>query len=91
MIYRRFGYLHSRILLRKQDELGKLEADLDEYDDVDENELENPQDSQRLLMSRECDEAACRKEKKGVRTRTEILDEINEKLVEYRKFVVSSN
>jgi len=31
-IYRRFGYLQSRLLLDKQDELRVLEARLDEYD-----------------------------------------------------------
>ena len=32
MIYRRFGYLQSRILLEKQDELRSLEQQLDELD-----------------------------------------------------------
>ncbi|KAI1616841.1 hypothetical protein EDD36DRAFT_472183 [Exophiala viscosa] len=32
MLYRRFGYLQSRLLLEKQDELGKLECDLDFMD-----------------------------------------------------------
>ena len=32
MLYRRFGYLQSRILLDKQTELGLLETKLDELD-----------------------------------------------------------
>ncbi|KAF2230438.1 hypothetical protein EV356DRAFT_536371 [Viridothelium virens] len=35
MIYRRFGYLQSRLLLDKQDELRKLENKLDRLDTVD--------------------------------------------------------
>jgi hypothetical protein len=32
MLYRRFGYLHARLLLQKQDELRKLEEALDNLD-----------------------------------------------------------
>lgn len=32
MLYRRFGYLQARILLDKQDELRRLEEELDSYD-----------------------------------------------------------
>jgi hypothetical protein len=46
MLYRRFGYLHSRMLLRLQDKLRKLESQLDDYDDEDAGEEGNP----RLLM-----------------------------------------
>lgn len=35
MIYRRFGFLHARLLLQKQDELRKLEEDLDRMDKRD--------------------------------------------------------
>ncbi|KAL9079221.1 MAG: hypothetical protein Q9157_001890 [Trypethelium eluteriae] len=35
MVYRRFGYLQSRLLLEKQDELRKLETTLDEWDERD--------------------------------------------------------
>jgi len=87
MLYRRFGYLHSRMLLRKQDELRKLEAELDEYDDVD---AEGTEQQRRLLLSRDSDEAADRKEPEGTRTRTKILDEIEEKLDKYgRRFYFS--
>lgn len=35
MTYRRFGYLQSRLLLEKQDEMRKLEAKLDKWDKND--------------------------------------------------------
>lgn len=77
MVYRRFGYLHSRTLLRKQDELRKLESELDDYDDHD---AKNNEQGCRLLMSRDSDEAADKKEPSDSRTRTKILDDIEKKL-----------
>jgi hypothetical protein len=89
MVYRRFGYLHSRILLRKQDKLRKLEDELDCYDDEDANDTTESQLASRgLLMSRDLDESACRKEilnNPDVRTRTNILNEIDEGLKDYGK------
>lgn len=38
MVYRRFGYLQSRILLDKQTELGLLENKLDKLDESEKNE-----------------------------------------------------
>lgn len=35
MLYRRFGYLQSRVLLKKQDELRQLEQQLDNMDEDD--------------------------------------------------------
>lgn len=35
MLYRRFGYIHSRLLLYKQDELRELEASLHNMDLLD--------------------------------------------------------
>jgi len=35
MIYRRFGFLHARLLLQKQDELRMMEAELDRMDQND--------------------------------------------------------
>ena len=79
MLYRRFGYLHSRMLLRKQDQLRKLELELDLYDDDD----AGTESRKVLLTSREKDEAADRKEPDGTRTRTQILDEIEAVLEKY--------
>ncbi|RDW82287.1 hypothetical protein BP6252_03399 [Coleophoma cylindrospora] len=83
MLYRRFGYLHSRMLLKKQDELRELEFELDECDDddIEKGTLER----RRCLMSREFDEAAARKAPAEVRTRTKILNEIEQKLESYGK------
>ncbi|KAH8198234.1 hypothetical protein TruAng_007618 [Truncatella angustata] len=75
MIYRRFGYLHARMLLRLQDKLRVLESLLDDYDDEDASDETQKQ----LLMSRDLDEAACKKlvkQEPGTQTRTQILDEI---------------
>jgi len=48
MLYRRFGYLQSRVLLDKQDELRLLEAQLDA---LDRSEMYNEPDN---LFTREC-------------------------------------
>jgi hypothetical protein len=69
------------MLLRKQDELRKLEAELDEIDELD--AIDGTPQRRRLLMSRDSDEAADRREPEGIRTRTMILDEIEQKLEKY--------
>jgi hypothetical protein len=93
MVYRRFGYLHSRVLLRKQDKLRKLEDELDSYDDDDANDATDSQEeSRRLLMSRSLDESTNRKEKlqtPSMRTRTDILNDIEEGLKEYGNFLIA--
>lgn len=81
MCYRRFGYLHARTLLRKQDRLRKLEEELEKYDNYDATTPEGI----RLLMSRDIDEAADRKEPANIRTRTQILDDIEMTLEKYGK------
>lgn len=52
MLYRRFGYLQSRILLHKQDELRALEEQLDRLDRKD---AADPK-TRRLLQSRDLDD-----------------------------------
>lgn len=52
MIYRRFGYLQSRILLQKQDEMRELE---DQLDTMDKEDMENDFDK---LYSRKSQGAA---------------------------------
>ncbi|EMR84825.1 hypothetical protein BcDW1_6439 [Botrytis cinerea BcDW1] len=82
-IYRRFGYLHSRLLLRKQDEIRRLEMELDELDDLD--EADDAPDRRRA-RSRNADMAAEKKElaeDPNLRTRTVVLNEIEEKLAAY--------
>ncbi|KAK6851579.1 hypothetical protein PG995_011704 [Apiospora arundinis] len=89
MIYRRFGYLHARMLLRLQDKLRKLEDLLDEHDDEDAAH----ETDKELLMSRDSDEAACKQmEKKtpGLLTRTRILDEIEVVLGKYDEWLLKA-
>lgn len=83
MIYRRFGYLHARTLLRLQDKLRTLEELLDENDDDDAAGTET---SKKCLMSRDYDEAECKALAERVPTaltRTQILDEIEVVLGNY--------
>jgi hypothetical protein len=57
MLYRRFSFLHSRLLLHKQDELRELEDDLDRLDQIHAEIAPN------LLKSREDDDALDRRRK----------------------------
>ena len=75
MLFRRFGFLHARVLLNKQDELRVLEKDLDEVDRAD--AVEDPE----LL---ECRERDIRHQPTGRRkSRQGLLQEIEKKLSEY--------
>jgi hypothetical protein len=47
MAYRRFGHVQSRLLLEAQDDLRRLESDLDDLD------LEETQENQQALYSRD--------------------------------------
>ncbi|KAH9219762.1 hypothetical protein DL95DRAFT_291332, partial [Leptodontidium sp. 2 PMI_412] len=70
MLYRRFGFLQSRLLLNSQDELRELEQDLDRMDKVDYKK------DPTLLQSREKDDAATGRRKK-------LLLEIREKFKDH--------
>ena len=67
MLYRRFGYLQSRILLEKQDELRSLEAQLD---NLDSSEMYDAPDN---LFTRDCQGE----------TRKGLLTQIEGKFCEY--------
>lgn len=54
MIYRRFGFLYSRLLLDKQDELRRIERDLDSIDERDANGSES---ARKCLQSRSKDDS----------------------------------
>ena len=76
-LYRRFGYLQSRILLQKQDELRDLEdllLQMDQRDDLTE-------DGRECLQSRDLDES--REDEPPGETRKELLSRIEKKLLEY--------
>lgn len=82
-LYRSFEYLHSRLLLRKQDEIRRLELELDEVDDLD--EADDAPDKLRA-RSRIHDVALEKREvaeSEALRTRSIILEEIEEKLASY--------
>ncbi|KAH0557000.1 hypothetical protein GP486_005210, partial [Trichoglossum hirsutum] len=82
MIYRRFGFLHARVLLNKQDELRELEDQLDAKDKEDEG--------QRVLKSRVRDDKTAPAEGARGPTRKQILAEIETKLNEYDKLLTNA-
>ena len=77
MIYRRFGTLHARLLLNKQDELRELEEDLHDMDEQDAKD----EDTDIYLMSRTKDNK--RQPIEGRRSRKELLEIIEKKTLEY--------
>lgn len=74
LIYRKFAWLHNRLLLHKQDELYELEQRLERLDKSD-----SAQDSRRL-KSRRRDEHVLPNS-----GRKELLEQIEKKLESYRK------
>lgn len=77
MIYRRFGYIHSRLLLNKQDELRELEANLHDMDLVDASSEEGAL----CLKSRELDEE--RNDIQGLGSRKALLEKIEQITLQY--------
>lgn len=73
LIYRKFSWLHNRVLLHYQDELAELEYELEALDQDD------FQVDDKLLISRRRDDGRL----KGSR-RKELLKKIDGKLSEYR-------
>jgi len=70
LLFREFRYLKVRVLLNLQDEIARMEADLDSFDEVD--SINDPH----ALMSRESDEA-------NNPRRKILLSEIQQKVNEY--------
>jgi hypothetical protein len=70
MLYRRFGYLQSRLLLDKQGELRVLERKLDRMDNLDAKE--NPERLKTIDLKEE-----------DAKPRKELLKQIDEKLRDY--------
>ena len=81
MIYRRFGFLHARVLLRKQDKLREMEEALDTMDRSD-AKISDPLPN-KALMSRAIDES--RNDASPHGTRAELLDRVENDLVKYGK------
>ena len=76
MILRRFGYLHQRLLLHRQDELRELE---DTLSDMDKKDAKDPHRKQ-CLRSRDLDEE--NRDLPG-RDRIALLDQLEEKILKY--------
>jgi hypothetical protein len=72
MLFRRFGYLQARILLEKQDDLRRLESDLNlmDNDDIDEGRG-------RYLKTRVYNDSDCMK------PHQELMKKIEAKWLEY--------
>lgn len=79
MIYRRFGFLHARLLLNKQDELRELEEELR---DADERDKKGDARAQKCLQSRSKDNSRGLPEG-WERSRQELLVIIEKKVMEY--------
>jgi hypothetical protein len=75
MVFRRFGHLHTRLLLQKQDELRIMERDLETIDNKDSRD--NPD----ILQCREDDAAQTSQNRRE--TRTELFRRIKDTLVDY--------
>ena len=75
---RRFGFLHQRVLLYRQDELRDLEDQLIRLDDEDEQEMP------RALKSRKLDDVREGSYRRG------LIQTIDDKLKEYGKFCSNS-
>lgn len=84
MIYRRFGYIHSRLLLNKQDELRELEANLHDMDLIDASSEEGAL----CLKSRELDEE--RNDIQGLGPRRALLEKIEQKTLQYDQLLLNA-
>lgn len=73
--YRKFSYLHSRVLLELQDDIASLEREIDELDAIDNETVAG----QKRLCNRQFDLKRSRGED-DFRPRGEVLSEIHSKL-----------
>lgn len=79
LIYRKFAWLHNRLLLHYQDELAQLEKKLEQYDNF------QFRTAPRRLISRRRDDALPDAKRK------ELLKTIDEKLAQYRKWALTAS
>ncbi|KAG7008239.1 hypothetical protein G7Y79_00006g018590 [Physcia stellaris] len=77
MIFRRFGYIHARLLMQRQDELRQLEDELEEMDKVD----SKSDAGQLCLQSREMDDRRSRREQGA--SRSALLHKIEDVALRY--------
>lgn len=78
MIYRRFGLVHARLLLHKQDQIRRMEDDLLAMDKLD----SRSDNGRRCLRSTMMDEAR-KPHEHGRESRNELLERIEKKTIEY--------
>ncbi|KAL8950188.1 MAG: hypothetical protein Q9222_003766 [Ikaeria aurantiellina] len=86
MIYRRFGYIHARLLLHHQDEIRELEATLH---DMDLRDSRVPA-RQSLLRSRDADQEDSETKGPNADTRVALLDRIEEKTLKYGQLLLQA-
>lgn len=79
MLYRRFGYLQSRLLLEKQDDLRRLESQLEVMDYED-----NVPARRDILKTRLYHDDECAKERKA------LVEKIEKKWLEYCESVLDT-
>ena len=88
MIYRRFGFLHARILLQKQDELRELEEAIDTIDKEDASLDRGTDKTRKCLKSRIKEER--REDTQMRQTRKELLRSAEDKVREYGDYQISA-
>lgn len=88
MIYRRFGFLHARILLQKQDELRELEEAIDTIDEEDASLDRGTDKSRKCLKSRIKEER--REDTQTRQSRKELLRSAEDKVREYGDYQISA-
>lgn len=79
MVYRRFGSVFSRLLLRRQDEIRRVEATLQAMDKTDEAESDNAN----YLMSHEQDDCRESNPKLWEKSRAKVMDDLERKVLIY--------
>lgn len=78
MLYRRFGSVFSRLLLRKQDEMGRIEATLQGMDKTDE-----ANEHVEYLMSHTLDRDRESTPNAWPESRTELMNKLEKKALDY--------
>lgn len=84
MIYRRFGFLHARLLLHKQDELRIMEAELDRMD------LRDKINHVDVLQSRIKDERRDRNGSHDGETRKALLLRVEDSIFKYDQLLLNA-
>ncbi|KAI4157687.1 MAG: hypothetical protein LQ342_008092 [Letrouitia transgressa] len=84
MIYRRFGFVHARLLLRRQDELRELEDKLIDLDIRDSKNFNR----ERCLKCREEDDDNPDSNNPWRESRGSILDKMEDKTLKYGVFLI---